>query len=298
MATAYGAVTRTDHPYRGMRPFTPAWYKAHCARMRLRPFGSYGQHFLIDLRFARQMCDAAAISNGDTVLEVGPGFGPLTVELARRAGRVIAVEADKKLAAYLREAMRHHRNVEVVEGDFLRQFASLPIHKITNSYKVVANLPYSITSETLILLCAPGDSRPSCIALMLQKEVVQRITARPGEMSPLAVLVQYFGKAELVTIVPRSAFWPTPTVESAIVRIHLLPPRYGLPPHDEARLFTLVRAGFSRRRRTLANNLASALKCTAGEIAARLGHAGINPRARAQELGVDEWVRLAALCRT
>lgn len=258
--------------------------------MKLRPFGSYGQNFLIDPHFARLMCKAAEVSKRDTVIEIGSGFGPLTVELAKHAGRVIAVEADKKLARYLREAMRQHRNVEIIEGDFLQKFTTLRA-ALGSGFKVVSNLPYSITSETLTLLLARGALRPSQIALMLQKEVVERITASPGALSSLAVLVQYFGKTHVVASVSRSAFWPAPEVESAILRIDVLPSRYGLSPHDEERLFALVRAGFVRRRRTLANNLTGTLNRTVFEIAELLAEAGINPRARAQELGVEEWVR-------
>lgn len=255
--------------------------------LQLRPSKSKGQSFLADERFLEVILKAADLSADDTVLEIGPGLGILTFALAKQAGRVVAVEIEPKLVAYLRERLAGLPNVEIIEGDILRLVpAILPL----SPYKVVANIPYSITSALLrSLLEAPWP--PVRLVLMVQREVAQRILAGPGEMSLLAVAVQCYGEPRLVATVPASAFYPVPKVDSAILRIDVLPVPH--LPVDRQAFFRIVSAGFSQRRKQLKNALAHGLALPSQEVVSALRAAGIDERRRAETLTLEEWGHLA-----
>ena len=247
-----------------------------------------GQHFLVDEAALDRVVAAAGLGPGDTVVEVGPGLGFLTERLATRAGRVIAVELDERLAAILETTFRDSPKVQIVRGDVLR----LPPARLagTSRYKVVANLPYYITSAVMRhFLEAPP--RPELMVVTVQKEVAEQIAAPPGRMSLLSVSVQLYGEPEVVAAVPASAFYPPPEVESAVLKVKVFAtPR--VPVGDGTGFFAVVRAGFSAARKQLGNSLAQGLGLPKEQALALLAAAGIDPRRRAETLALEEWARL------
>jgi 16S rRNA (adenine1518-N6/adenine1519-N6)-dimethyltransferase len=248
----------------------------------IRPNKGLGQHFLVDRASLQAIMDAAGPGPDDTVLEIGPGLGVMTRPLTQQAGRVVAVETDHILADLLRRDAP--ANLEVVEQDILRYDLRL----LPTGYKVIANIPYYLTSKIFRLLLE-NPNPPSVLSLLIQKEVAQRITARPGSMSILALSVQYYGRAELVQVVERHKFWPAPEVDSAVVRVVLNGPAF---PAEPGRLFRLIKAGFGEKRKQLKNALAGGLNCSADCAVEIIAAAGITPLARAQELALPDWGRL------
>jgi 16S rRNA (adenine1518-N6/adenine1519-N6)-dimethyltransferase len=254
----------------------------------LHPRSSLGQNFLADDHVLARIAGAAELTPQDQVLEIGPGLGTLTRHLAERARRVVAVELDASLIPALRHTLASYPNIEIIHGDILQ----FPISNFQSpGYKVVANIPYNITSQILRHLLE-ADVKPGLIVLTVQLEVAQRITATPGQMSLLAVSVQLYGKPSIVGRIGAGAFYPPPKVDSAIVRIE----PYGQPPvdaPDSNRFFAVVRAGFSQRRKQLHNALAAGLARPQAEVAAALERAGVDGRRRAETLSLEEWARLA-----
>lgn len=258
----------------------------------VRPKKGLGQHFLIDESVLDKIVAAAEVGLADTVLEIGPGLGVLTRALAEHAGHVIAVELDEKMVGILRDQLANRENLEIVQGDILEID---PGELIDGPYKVAANLPYYITSAVLRHLLEAAH-KPALLILTMQLEVAQRILAKPGELSTLAVSVQYYGKPKLVTRVPAGAFWPRPEVDSAVLRIDV----YEEPPvavDDVGWFFTVVRAGFQQRRKQLKNALAGGLHPSKDDVVAALEEAGIDPRRRAQTLSIQEWAALARILK-
>jgi 16S rRNA (adenine1518-N6/adenine1519-N6)-dimethyltransferase len=244
-----------------------------------------GQHFLIDGEVLKNIIAAAELTSSDTIIEVGPGLGVLTRELAQRAGRVIAIELDNKLAALLGQTLTPFNNVTIINDDVLK----LEPASLATDYKVVANLPYYITSPVLRHFLE-ASKKPQIMIVMVQKEVAETIAARPGEMSILSISVQLYGEPKIISHVPAVCFYPVPRVDSAIVRIDLYPrPKVAV---DEASFFDLVRAGFSAPRKQLANSLAQGLGIAKAEVLSLLEAARISPQRRAQTLSLEEWARL------
>jgi 16S rRNA (adenine1518-N6/adenine1519-N6)-dimethyltransferase len=244
-----------------------------------------GQHFLIDGEVLKNIIAAAELTSSDTIIEVGPGLGVLTRELAQRAGRVIAIELDNKLAALLGQTLTPFNNVTIINDDVLK----LEPASLATDYKVVANLPYYITSPVLRHFLE-ASKKPQIMIVMVQKEVAETIAARPGEMSILSISVQLYGEPKIISYVPSECFYPPPRVDSAIVRIDLYPrPKVAV---DEASFFELVRAGFSAPRKQLANSLAQGLGIAKAEVLSLLEAARISPQRRAQTLSLEEWARL------
>lgn len=271
----------------------------------LRRFGlkarkGLGQHFLVDGAVLGLITGAAELTPADIVVEVGPGLGVLTRELAREAGRVVSIELDEKLAHVLKETLASCDNVTIIDGDVLRidpaalldeqrahfsQAAAAP-----SGYKVVANLPYYVTAPVLRhFLEAPA--RPELIVVMVQKEVAEAIAAGPGKMSLMSVSVQFYGEPEVVSYVPARCFYPVPEVDSAILRVRPYP-HPAVAVTDREGFFRLVRAGFSASRKQLANSLGRGLALPKADVLALLEEAGIDPRRRAETLSLDEWTRL------
>ncbi len=249
----------------------------------IRPNKSLGQHFLVDKASLEAVMEAAAPTATDTVLEIGPGLGVMTRPLTARVGRVVAVETDPVLAGLLRRDAP--LNLQVEEADILNfNLTALP-----RGYKVIANLPYYLTSKILRLLIE-SPNPPSVMSVLVQKEVAERITARPGDLSLLALSVQYYGRPELVQVIERHKFWPAPEVDSAILHITMT----GKPafPADPTKFFRLAKAGFGERRKQLKNALAGGLNLTADFAAQLLVSAKLPPTARAQELDLKAWGRL------
>ena len=263
-------------------------------RRRLRHLGrsarkSLGQHFLIDDAVLKDIVTAAELSPADTVLEIGPGLGVLTRELAGRVGRVVAVELDDGLAAALKKEMAPYGNVTVINESILKlEPASLVGGH--SGYKVVANLPYYITAAALRHLLEASQP-PALIVVMVQKEVAEAIAAALGKLSLLAVSIQFYGRPQIVGYVPASAFYPAPKVDSAILKI-VLNQRPVVSVPDREGFFNLVRAGFSAPRKQLAGSLANGLGVPKEQAAALLAEATIDARRRAETLSLEEWAGL------
>ena len=275
------------------------------AKRLLRRFGlrarkGLGQHFLIDKGVLESTTLAAELTPSDIVIEVGPGLGVLTRELARRVGWLFAIELDSKLAAILQNNLAPFGNVTVINGDILEinpvaLFSKVPVSLpgLTGnalSYKVVANLPYYITSPVLRHFLE-ATVRPRLMVLMVQKEVAEAITAGPGRMSVLSVSVQFYGRPEIISRVPAACFYPAPEVDSAILRVAV----YSQPAvavDDVNGFFSLVRAGFSTARKQLVNSLSQGLKLPKTEVLSLLQQAKIASQRRAETLTLEEWAGL------
>ena len=248
-----------------------------------------GQHFLIDEEVLQHIASAAELTPTDIVIEVGPGLGVLTGELAEQAGSVIAVELDNKLAGLLKQTLAPFNNVAIVNKNIL-DIDPETLLPGQNKYKVVANLPYYITSPVLRHFLE-ASVKPKMMLVMVQKEVAEVIVAEPGKLSVLSISVQFYGKPGIVSYVPASSFYPAPEVDSAILRIDLYPK----PPvavTDKEGFFGLVRAGFAASRKQIANSLAQGLAQPKSEVLTLLDSADIAPQRRAETLTLEEWSKL------
>jgi 16S rRNA (adenine1518-N6/adenine1519-N6)-dimethyltransferase len=245
-----------------------------------------GQNFLVDENIRDIIVDAADLSAKDTVLEVGPGTGILTEKLAQRAGRVIAVELDESLAKRLKQKLAGYSNVEVVHADIL-QVNLRDILGSSRSYKVVANIPYYITSPILHLFIHQGP-RPGLMVIMMQEEVAQDVTALPGKMTFLSVSMQIFSRPEIVCRVPAGSFYPPPRVDSAVVKFNMLPgPAIVVENMDDFLQF--VHSGFAAPRKQMHNSLAIGLKKEPVEADELLKQARIDSQRRPGTLELAEW---------
>jgi 16S rRNA (adenine1518-N6/adenine1519-N6)-dimethyltransferase len=274
-----------------------------------KPNKLLGQHFLHDKNVLARIIEAANLTKDDIVLEVGPGLGVLTRELAKHAGRVVAVEKDRSLAEILTGQLAEEKidNVEIVANDIL-EFLKTTNHQLTTNYKVVANIPYYLTSH-LIRLLLESENPPRDIVLLIQKEVARRICAKPPEMSLLAVSVQFYAESKIIASVSRKSFRPEPKVDSAIIRITprlksspTLPKGRGQnsPPLGGVRgdfnplhFFHILHAGFSHPRKQLLGNLSKELKIAKEEIEKALTDADIKNSQRAETLTVEDWIRIS-----
>jgi 16S rRNA (adenine1518-N6/adenine1519-N6)-dimethyltransferase len=268
--------------------------KKQLRSLDLRARKGLGQHFLVDNRVLKRIVSAAKLAATDTVVEVGPGLGILTKELARRAGRVIAIELDPKLASALEQALASIANVTIVNADVLESDPGALIRKgegdVEARYKVVANLPYYVASAVVRHFLEAG-LKPQLMVITVQKEVAQVMVAQPGKMSLMSVSVQFYGKPSIVDYVSARSFYPAPKVDSAIVRIELYD-HHAVEVEDVAQFFEVVRGGFAAPRKQLHNSLAQGLKVSSAEAAALLQRAGISQERRAQTLTLEEWARV------
>jgi 16S rRNA (adenine1518-N6/adenine1519-N6)-dimethyltransferase len=254
----------------------------------IRPNKSFGQNFLIDRSVLNKIIDAAAIEPEDEILEVGAGMGVLTRALAQRAGRVVAVEIEHDMLALLEETTSYYPNVELVARNLLQLdpgevFAQRP-------YKLVANLPYYITAPTFRHFLESGNP-PHLLVVMVQLEVAQRIVAMPGDLSLLAVSIQFYGQPRIIARVPANAFYPAPKVDSAILRVDIHP-QMSLTPPERDGFFRVVQAGFSERRKQLHNSLTHGLHYKNELMRSWLASADIDASRRAETLSIEEWLRL------
>lgn len=255
------------------------------------PKKSLGQHWLRDEEALLAMCEAAELQESDTVLEIGPGLGTLTEYLVEGAKRVIAVEFDQHLAQELPSRVRAD-NLEVISQDIL----SLDFTTLPSKYKIIANIPYYLTSN-LIRVISETPNPPEQAAVLIQKEVAERVAAKAGDMSILSVTAQYYWEVELGQVVPARLFTPPPKVDSQIL---ILKSRHK-PLYDDINtkdLFKLVKAGFSQRRKTLLNSLSGGLRIDRAQVAALCEQAQIDPSRRAQTLSIDEWHKLCLAYNT
>jgi len=254
----------------------------------MRPNKSFGQNFLIDRSVLMQIVDAAEIDPTEQVLEVGAGTGVLTRELAQRARRVVAVELERDMLALLAKTTGTYANVELVARNLLY----LDPTEIfgAEAYKLVANLPYYITAPTFRHFLESANP-PRQVVVMVQQEVAQRIVARPGDLSLLAVSIQFYGQPRIVAHVPAKAFYPAPKVDSAILRIDVNA-ETPLTLAERDSFFKVVQAGFSERRKQLHNALTSGLHRKNEDVRAWLAAAHIDISRRAETLSIEEWLRL------
>jgi 16S rRNA (adenine1518-N6/adenine1519-N6)-dimethyltransferase len=254
----------------------------------LRPDKRLGQNFLIDPIALNEVIKVADINAEASVLEIGPGLGGLTRLLARRARRVVAVELDANLLPPLYQVLAPFSNVEIVEGDILAHDPAILMG--TAGYRVVANIPYYITSA-LIRHLLEARLKPQRLVLTVQREVAERICAMPGDLSLLALSVQVYGAPKIIARIPAEAFYPAPKVDSAVVRVDLSD-QPAIPATDLEAFFRLAKAGFSQKRKTLRNALAGGLRLEKAEASALLESAGVDPMRRAETLSLEEWERL------
>jgi 16S rRNA (adenine1518-N6/adenine1519-N6)-dimethyltransferase len=249
------------------------------------PNKSLGQHWLRDRDVLAHIADCAEIDDSDSVLEIGPGLGTLTSELLRRSRNVVAVEFDEELARKL-PGQFPGKNLEVIQSDIL----AFDLSALPEKYKVVANVPYYITSKIVKLLMT-ATNKPSVAVLLVQKEVAERLAARPGDMSILAVSAQLFADVTLGDIVPATLFTPPPKVDSQVVILKTRDQPF-LTDVAEKDFFRVVKAGFSAKRKKIRSSLAGGMGATKEQVAIWLQQAGINPDDRAESLSLDAWQKL------
>lgn len=281
-----------------------------------KPFKGMGQNFLVNKNVLEKIIMSAELKAGDTVLEVGPGIGTLTQELAKNAKKVIAVEKDRHMCQILKETLKDYKNIEIINDDILKTKLELP-----KQYKLVANIPYYLTSPLIrkFLENPPDNKQPEEIILMVQKEVAQRICANPPNMSILAVSVQFYASpphqsfkktsgvgagTKIISYVKKENFWPKPKVDSAIIKITpgcRRSPNGGSPTSPDL-FFRIVKAGFSQPRKQLGNNLLAlsfpnglaegSKKLNREQTNLWLLKNNIKPIQRAETLSIDDWKNL------
>lgn len=249
------------------------------------PNKSLGQHWLQDRDVLKQIADLADIEPTDTVLEIGPGLGTLTSELLRRTDSVVAVEFDKELARKL-PGQFPGKNLRVITGDIL----TFNLSTLPSGYKVVANIPYYITSKIVRLLMS-ADNKPAVAVLLTQKEVAERMAATPGDMSVLAVSAQVHAEVSLGPVVPAELFTPPPQVDSQVVVLKARPEPL-VPLAAEKEFYRVVKAGFSAKRKKLRSSLSGGLQLSKADAEDLLKKAAISPDDRAEDLSISDWKRL------
>jgi 16S rRNA (adenine1518-N6/adenine1519-N6)-dimethyltransferase len=265
---------------------------AELALLGIRPRKGLGQNFLVDPSHRARIVAAAELTRADTVLEIGPGPGVLTELLTVQAGRVVAVELDDRLIPFLRDRFAAQTHVTFVHADILAiDVGALMAEHAPGSYKVVANLPYYITGAVIphVLEATPP---PTLAVVTVQREVAERMCARPPEMSLLALGVQFYAIPQIVDLIPAGAFYPIPKVDSSVVRL-VRRTEPAVPGVEAAQFFRVARAGFSQRRKQLRNSLAGGLRVEPAQAAEWLAAADLDPRRRAETLTLEEWGNLA-----
>ena len=282
--------------------------KTELRKLDIKPKKGLGQNFLVNENAYKKIVDALELTPNDTVVEVGPGLGTLTKLLSASGAAVLAVEKDRLLADYLKIKFANNNSVTIVEEDILN-FNPKRYTLNAKRFKVVGNIPYYLTSH-LLRIVLESWPRPELLVLMLQKEVAQRICAKPPRMSLLAVSIQYYAQPKLISYVSRGSFYPSPEVDSAIIKLVVSDqfstvndktinsektsnPR-SLNGHklQTVNFFRIARAGFAKKRKQLVNNLSTELKITKNEVEVKLTAVGIDPRRRAETLTIDEWQKV------
>ncbi|MBL8046691.1 MAG: ribosomal RNA small subunit methyltransferase A [Anaerolineales bacterium] len=260
-------------------------------RFNLQPKKSLGQNFLVEERALEKVVEAAELTPHDTVLEIGPGLGSLTRHLAQSAARVVAVELDQNLLEPLSYVLEGYESVELIHGDIL----ALPpsSFNLPPSYKVVANIPYYITSAVIRHLLE-AENQPSRVVLTIQKEVAERVCAAPPDMNLLAVSVQFYSVPKVVAKISAGAFYPRPEVDSAVVRLDVRS-QSAVPVPSADEFFRVVKAGFGQKRKQVRNSLSAGLSLPAELVEAWLTRANIDPKRRAETLSLEEWGSLTQI---
>lgn len=261
------------------------------ASQGMKALKSLGQNFLIDEKALMKIVESAEIKKEDNIIEIGPGLGTLTEELAKRCDKVIAIEKDRKMAERLK---KKYKNVETINDDILKINTKELLNKyqIGEKYKLVANIPYYITSP-IIKLFLENSIQPELIVLLVQKEVAKRICEKKGKHSILSLSVQIYGEPEIINFVCKDSFYPAPEVDSAILKIKNI--KKDMTEEEIEKLFRVIKVGFSAKRKKLSNNLMPLLKIEKKEIESQLEKIGIKVNARAQELSLEEWKKIAKM---
>ncbi|MBI2624737.1 MAG: ribosomal RNA small subunit methyltransferase A [Candidatus Nealsonbacteria bacterium] len=255
---------------------------------KIRPKKALGQNFLISRRALCAVTKAAELSSDDIVLEIGPGIGNLTQELAKKAEKVITIEKDKEMIGVLRETLADFNNVELIHGDILKLD---PKNLTPSPYKLVANLPYYIVAPVIRKFLESAEVQPPrLMVLMVQKEVAQRICSRPPDMNLLAISVQFYAEPKIISYVPKNAFWPQPKVDSAIIRLRVGGRKCRA---DSGLFFRIARAGFSHPRKQLLNNLSQGMNISRETAKNWLLKNALRPTQRAETLNLQDWLNLA-----
>lgn len=262
------------------------------ARFMNQPKKTLGQHWLKDASVLGKIIETAEINPGDVVLEIGPGQGSLTKFLLATGARVTAVEYDQELFNYLKKYSPELTKIELDNLKLINQdILKFDLSQLPSDYKVVANIPYYLTSNLIRILCESANP-PVTITLLVQKELARRLCAKPGQMSLLSVSAQAYHRASLGIVVPAAKFIPPPKVDSQVVHLKRRPkPLFG--DQDRQQFFRIVKAGFSSRRKTLENSLSGGLNLPKHEIQKTLLSCQINPAGRPQELSLEQWVSLS-----
>ena len=267
--------------------------KLICQTYGIWPDRTKGQNFLINKNVISKIVNTADLIGDETILEIGPGLGILTEALVNRAAKVVSVELDSKIFEFLKAKFVNQNNLELINSNILNlSSAQLKLKQ----YKIVANIPYNITSHFLRQFLTDANP-PEQMILLMQKEVAERICAKPSAMSLLAVSVQLYGQPKIVQLVSKENFWPKPAVDSAIIKIdkiknHSKVDKFfsGLP---ESFFWRIVKIGFSAKRKQLHNNLTAGLRCDSQTIKKALNEANLDQKVRAQNLSIPDWVKLA-----
>jgi 16S rRNA (adenine1518-N6/adenine1519-N6)-dimethyltransferase len=254
----------------------------------IKPKKQLGQNFIVQKSALEQVLAAASLGENEQILEIGAGLGALTLELARRNHHIVAVEYDQRLIPILHSVLAGYESVNVVHGDILH--LDLKELLFRSEYQVVANIPYQITSAVIRkLMETPYPARS--VILTIQREVAERIIAKPGNLSLLALSVQLFGQPKIHSHIPARAFYPQPKVESSVLRIDMdLQPK--IPAEDLNIFFRIAKAGFSQKRKQLRNALAGGMRISTQKVEEIMVRADLSPTRRAQELDLGEWQRL------
>ncbi len=254
----------------------------------LKPSKHYGQNFLISRKPVDKMMRAARVEKNDIVLEVGPGFGLLTLALAQATKRVIGFEIERRLLPYWQKKLKELENVDIVWGNALANFQA--VAEMIPRYKVISNLPYQITGRMLKIILE-SENRPHVIVVMVQKEVAERICAGAGRMTLLSASVRYFGNPEIISVIGRGKFWPRPKVDSAILRVQIK--GHALPDPDlEKKFFQYIKAGFAGKRKQVYKNLANKFNFDKDKVKRALARVVGNDKARAQDITVYQWLEI------
>ena len=278
------------------RLYSPSYVKEIVDKYGFKFSKSLGQNFLIDGNIVRNIVKGANITKEDYVLEIGPGIGTLTEELALNAKKVLAVEIDKNLLPVLEDTLFFYDNIEIIHGDILE----VDIEKLNKEklggrpIKIVANLPYYVTTPIIGRLLEE-ELNIETIVIMVQKEVASRMAAKPGSKaySALSVFVNYYSNPELILTAPKTVFMPQPKIDSSVIKLNI---KKDLPSIDKDKFFKLVKAGFSKRRKTLLNSLSTyGFDIDKGSIKEALERVNIDPSIRAEDLSIEDFIKISEI---
>jgi 16S rRNA (adenine1518-N6/adenine1519-N6)-dimethyltransferase len=260
----------------------------------LKPNKTFGQNFLLDEIVLQDMVDVAKVNDKDTVIEVGPGITNLTKFLLDKAGQVVAIEKDDQFISLLNSLKKKNKHFSYIKDDVLL----VDLEELTkdfSDYKVVANIPYYVTGKIIQKFLA-AKNKPQSMTMLMQKEVAQNLTAKPGNLNLLAISVQLHGEAKLVEVVPARSFFPAPKVDSAVVHIELYKkPKYKV--EDEKFFYKVLKACFMGKRKQIHNTLTNNLGLDKKNVEDILQQCGIQPTTRPQQLSIAQWLDLVALIK-